>query len=134
MARRFEMTQGQRLDEDVADGRGLDRSGDDGQSGGIGGELVEQMAPAAPADDVKLFELVADNAFQLAQGLRVSQRQAFQNRADELSGCRGHRLGGFPAKRSDLVRHVAGRDKARVLEGNMRASRPVSTASRVSSS
>jgi len=45
MARRFEMPEGERLDEDIADGRGLDGAGDDLDAGGIGGKLVKEMPP-----------------------------------------------------------------------------------------
>ena len=85
MASRFEMAERQRLDQDVADGGRLDRAGDDGQAGGVGRELVEQIAAAAAADDVELLELAPDESLQLAQRLRVGQREAFEDGADELA-------------------------------------------------
>ena len=78
MLARFDVAEGERLDEDVADGGGLDRTGDDLHAGGIGGELVEELAAAAAADDVEFLDLMADEAFERAEGFGVSQREAFQ--------------------------------------------------------
>ena len=58
------MAQGNGLHQDIAHGRGLDRAGEHGAAGGVGGELREQAVLRAAADDVDRLQPVAEDLLQ----------------------------------------------------------------------
>ena len=79
-----------RLDEDVAERRGLDRSGDDRELARIRGEPAQEIVPRPAADQVDGFDAAARQARRIADGGREGRREAVEDAADEgLAGGRG---------------------------------------------
>ncbi len=59
------MSERQRLDENITNGRGLDRTGHDRKARRVGCKLVEQLAATSAAHDVQFFEFAGREIFQL---------------------------------------------------------------------
>ena len=54
----WDVAEGDGLEHDVACGRGFGGSGEDGDAGGVGCELIEEMVVRALADDVEQFDFL----------------------------------------------------------------------------
>jgi hypothetical protein len=67
----FDFTDGHGLDEDISDGGSFDGAGDDGAIAGVGGHLIEQFVLGTAADDVDGVEAMADDVFEICEGVAV---------------------------------------------------------------
>src|SRR5258706_10367469 len=102
------MPSGHCLNENVDDGGGFDRAGDDGTARGIGGHLVEQLVLAAAADNVDYFDFAPEDVLEAFERAAIGQREAVEAGADEVAARGGRLLAGFAAELLDLQRDLAG--------------------------
>ena len=77
LVHRPDIAQRHRLREQIADGRALDRAGDDRTVEGVGCKLVEQLILAAAADNVQRVDALALDLLQTLQRPAVLERQRF---------------------------------------------------------
>ena len=81
-----------RLNEHIARGGRLYRSGNDSPAGGVGGRLVEQFIASPAADDVKAIDWITSEVLKLAQALPVKKRKTLQNASCECTNGLRNRL------------------------------------------
>ena len=79
------------LDQQVAQGGGLDRAGDDAATGGVGDELAEQGVLGAAADDVDDVDPAAGQPLRVLDPGGERDGEAVQDAADDLAGAGGDR-------------------------------------------
>src|SRR5687768_13042961 len=105
------MTEGQRLQDDIAGGGGFGGAGENGNSGGVGGELIEEIVIAAAADDVETIDFLIRELLDLAQCSAVKERERFERAADECPFGFRRGLAGAAAELDDLRNHVFWREE-----------------------
>jgi len=111
----MELTGGESLDEDVAEGGGLDRSGEDTTAGGVGGHLAEEGIASAAADDVDDRDRLAGDHFETLDDPAVFEGEAFQDAAHGGARAGRGRLAALDAEVGEAGGHVSWGDKGRVI-------------------
>jgi hypothetical protein len=120
------------LDDEVAEGGGLDGAGEDGALAGVGCELVEELILGSAADDVDGVDAAGGEGLEIAEDEAVGEGEGVEAGADVLAGGFGDGLVCFSRVSADLVKEVAGGGEAGVmrivLSGGSAAARVVSSA------
>ena len=106
-----------RLDQQVADRRGLHGSGDDGQPARVGRELAEQLVPTATTDDVDDRDRPACQVRGLAHGRGKGCRQTIDDAPDQRRSLTRPPVDRSLEELGDPVRHVPRRRAARHRSG-----------------
>jgi len=101
-----EFAAGADLREQVAHCGGFHGSGDDGPLAGVAGELVQDFALRAAADNVDDLNAIAGEFLQAGEDLAVFQGEAFVGAADEFALGLGHGLARLFAQVLDGLDHV----------------------------
>src|SRR5262249_33006732 len=109
--------------EQVADEGRLDGPALDGPSGGVRGPPADELVPRAATDDMDRLELAAGDAPETVDGLRMLQREALEDAADDGTVVGGHRLPRPFAGLDDAGRYVAGLGEGRIVGIDERAQR-----------
>src|SRR6185295_2695949 len=89
---RRQMTQRDRLNQNIAERSRFDWSNHDGKLHGVCRELIEQIVFAAAANDVKYLDLPTDELLDLPERSPIEQGEAFQCAADRRAGRLRHGL------------------------------------------
>ena len=119
----FQLSQGNGLHQQVADGSPFDGTCDHGAVDGISGHMVEQLVLDAAADDVQCIQLGTLDLFQPLQRPAVLEGQRFVDAPGDLSRRFRNGLPGFAAKVLNFTCHVAAceeRTLIRVHDGTER--------------
>src|SRR3954468_4895773 len=85
---RIDLPNRHRLHEHIADRGCFDRPGDDFAAASVGGELVEQLAARAAADDVDAANLSAKDFFEAFKRAAIGEGETLEADAHELAARR----------------------------------------------
>ena len=96
------------MGDDIAGGGGLDGSGLDAESGGVGGHLIEEFVLPAAAHDVERGRHLGHELGEAADHAAVFEGEALKDGANQLGIVGWSGLAGFFDPIENRLRHVAG--------------------------
>ena len=99
------------LEQNIAQGSGLYRSGNYLPLASVSGKLRKQAVAAAAAHNTDRFQMFARQCLQVLQRLAVIQRQTFQTAANHCTRITGFRLTCPVAKLPNGCGHIHGVEK-----------------------
>src|SRR5205823_3873820 len=115
LGERADLAARHRLHEQVADQRRLFGPGNDRESRGVRGPAAQELVAGTAADDVDLARRGTRNGCEQLDRLRVLEREALEDAADDGARLIGFGLAGIGAERADARRHLARLDEGRIV-------------------
>ena len=118
-----QLAQADELYQRVADNRCFARPGEDGNTGGVSGELVEQPVAGAAADHMNDLDRPSGQSLQFEEHIPVGQRKAFKDTAGDGGVAVRARLPALLTEGANVSGMIARRQEAVVVGIDKRTQR-----------